>query len=59
MEGSRKASGGVAVVSATKISWLTGQRTSVARQVIIGWTCPRWRPGGTQGLGVGQRGVGS
>jgi hypothetical protein len=43
-EGAAEASGGVAVVSATKISRSMGRRTQVARRVTIRWTCPgsRW-----------------
>jgi hypothetical protein len=43
-EGTREASGGVAVVSASKISQLTGHRTPAAWRVNIAWTCPgsRW-----------------
>jgi transcription elongation factor len=43
-EGIGEASGGVAVVSAARISWLTGWRTPAARRVTIGWKCPgsRW-----------------
>jgi hypothetical protein len=39
-EGTKEASGGVAVVSAARISRSTGRRTPVARRVTIGWTCP-------------------
>jgi hypothetical protein len=39
-EGTGEASGGVAVVSAARISRSTGRRTPAARRVTISWTCP-------------------
>jgi hypothetical protein len=61
-EGTGEAFGGVVVISAAKISRSTGQKTSAALRVTIGWTCPgsRWmatgwytggsgRPAGTSG----------
>jgi hypothetical protein len=48
-EGTGEASGGVMVVSATKISMSMGRRTPTARRVTIGWMRPgrvERRPGG-------------
>jgi hypothetical protein len=55
-EGTGEASGGVVVVSATKISRSIGRRTPAARRVTIGWTCPgsRWMATGWYTGGSGR-----
>jgi hypothetical protein len=58
-EGTEEALRGATTVSAVRIGWSTGWRTSTARQVSIGWTCRGrggWRPDSTREAQCGPTG---